>query len=95
MILPPVLIGVLQNKPIEQYTPSANTAETSGPAIWQGTWPALLQNRALLFCKSLLGMSENNIPKAVCMFDAGALFGSFAQLASSPLSAPIFGPTAY
>ena len=27
----PVLIAVLQNKPIDQYTPSANTAETSGP----------------------------------------------------------------
>ena len=44
----PVLIAVLQNKPIDQYTPSANTAETSGPlkmAVSYISRPLVLQIR--------------------------------------------------
>ena len=50
-----VLISVLQNKPIDQYTPSANTAETSGPLKMAFSYisrPLVLQIR---FPKTYLG----------------------------------------
>ena len=50
-----VLISVLQNKPIDQYTPSANTAETSGPLKMAFSYisrPLVLQIR---FSKTYLG----------------------------------------
>ena len=48
-------------------------------------------------CRSanpLLVCIKNDIPKAVYVLSVGALFCYFAQMASSPLFASIFGPTA-
>ena len=89
--LAPVLIGVLQKNTINQYMKCAKEPDAPGPALWQGMWAALL-----FFCSAnpLSVWKKDDIPNTVCMFSAGATFCSFAQYASSPLSAPVFGSTA-
>ena len=53
-----VLIGVLQNKPIKQYTLSANPAETSVPAVWQRIWAVLCKTWAFRSANPFWGIQK-------------------------------------